>query len=134
VTLIRQEAAWMARGWQALLRPLSIGLIAGLAAGTLLSEPWESFSWWAGSTPVQKNWLALWPLLSAFAALGALAAAFALGSRGLIGGCVVAALLHIAHFYYAMGTTLLLKSITMLVLGALLLWGARLLNRRSARA
>jgi hypothetical protein len=133
VALIRKEATWMARGWQALLRPLSIGLIAGLAAATLLSQPWESFTWWAGSTPVRQNWLALWPLLSALAALGALAAAFALGSRGLIGGCVIAALLHISHFYYAMGASLLLKSITLLVLGALLLCGARLLNRRSAR-
>ena len=34
-----------------------------------------------------------------------------------MGVCVVAALLHAAHFYYAMGTTLMIKSLTMLAVG-----------------
>jgi len=125
--LIRKEPAWMASGRQTLVRPITIGLIAGLATATLLSHPFDSFSW--GITQPRANWLALWPMLSAFASLGALAAAFALGSRGLMAICVVAALLHISHFYYAMGTTLLVKSVTMLVLGALLLAVAWYLKR-----
>jgi uncharacterized membrane protein len=43
--------------------------------------------------------------------------------------CVVAALLHLSHFYYTMGTTLLIKSATLLVLGAALLAGAHVLKR-----
>ena len=70
----------------------------------------------------------VWPLLSAIGALAALAAAFALGSRGLSAVCVIAALLHLSHFYYAMGTSLLVKSVTMVALGAVLLYGARQLR------
>lgn len=129
--LIRNEPAWMARGWQTLLRPVSVGLIVGLAAATLLSHPFDSFSLGL-SIEHRQNWLALWPMFSALASLAALAAAFALGSRWLTGACVVAVLLHVSHFYYAMGTTLLIKSMTMLVLGALLLGWARFLKRRDS--
>jgi hypothetical protein len=133
--LIRREAAWMARGWQALLRPASTGLIVGLAAATLVSQPFESLQWiWGDSNSAAQRWLSLWPLLSALAALGALCAAFALGSRALVGVCVVAALMHLSHFYYLMGTSLLIKSITMLVLGALMLAGAAALKKRGAPA
>jgi hypothetical protein len=132
VLLVRTEAAWMARRWQAILRPAAGGLIVGLAIGTLLSYPMESLRWWTDRMDAHEQWLALWPLLSALAALGALAAAFALGSRGLMGVCVAAALLHISHFYYAMGTSLLVKSITLLILGGLMLWGARHVRRMGA--
>jgi len=67
--LIRKEAVWMARGWQTILRPVSIGLIAGLAFATLLSHPLESFPWGNSSLAERQNWLALWPLLSALATL-----------------------------------------------------------------
>jgi hypothetical protein len=128
---IRREPAWMAAGRQAIVRPATVGLIVGLAVATLLSHPFESFSW-GGEAVHRKDWLALWPMLSALGALGALAAAFALGNRGLVATCVVAALLHAAHFYYAMGTSLLVKSATMLVLGALLLGAAHRLKRGRA--
>lgn len=129
--LVRREPAWMAAGRQALARPVTVGLIAGLAAATLVSHPFDSFSWdHAGQA--RQGWLALWPMLSAFAALGALVAAFALGSRGLMGVCVVAALMHASHFYYAMGTSLLVKAITMLVLGAALLGAAHHLRKAPA--
>jgi hypothetical protein len=125
---VRSEPAWVAAGRQDLMRPIAVGLIAALAVGTLVSYPLDAFAW---GTPGhgRGGWLALWPLLSALTALGALAGAFALGNRGLIGVCVVAALLHASHFYYAMGTTLLVKSLTMIVLGAALLAGARYLRR-----
>lgn len=122
--LIHHEPAWIARGWAPLLRPALTGLIVGIAFATLVSYPLESFRWW-GSAPVRQDWLALWPLLSAGAALAAVAAAFALGSRALMGACIVAVLLHVSHFYYALGTSLLLKSFLMLLMGAALLGAAR---------
>ena len=121
---IRQEPAWIARGWAPVLRPALTGLIVGVAFATLISYPLESFRWW-GSAPVRTDWLALWPLLSAGAALAAGAAAFALGSRALMGACIVAVLLHVSHFYYALGTSLLLKSLLMLLMGAALPFAAR---------
>jgi hypothetical protein len=126
-TLVRREAQWMAQRAQALWRPVGSGLVIGLALGTLLSQPFDTVLW-IFDTARDQGGLALWPLLSAAAALAALAAAFALGNRGLLGLCIFAALLHLSHFYYVMGTSLLLKSITLLALGALLLVGARLLR------
>ncbi len=122
--LIRHEPTWISRGWAPVLRPALTGLIIGIAFATLISYPLESFRWW-GSAPVRTDWLALWPLLSAGAALAAVAAAFALGSRALMGAGIVAVLLHMSHFYYALGTSLLLKSLLMLVMGAALLFAAR---------
>jgi len=115
--LIRKEPAWMAAGRHEVARPVATGLIVGLAFGTILSQPFESLAF-LGAGSVRENWLAIWPLLSALASLGALLAAFALGARGLMGICVLAALLHMSHFYYAMGTSLLLKSLMMMVMGA----------------
>ncbi len=122
--LIRHEPGWIARGWAPVLRPALTGLVVGIAFATLISYPLESFRWW-GSAPVRTDWLALWPLLSAGAALVAVAAAFALGSRALMGTCIVAVLLHVSHFYYALGASLLLKSLLMLLMGAALLFAAR---------
>jgi hypothetical protein len=126
---ILKEPAWMAAGRQAIVRPATVGLVVALAVGTLLSQPFESFTW-LHSGNVRQGWLAIWPLLSALAALGGLAAAFALGHRGLTATCVVAALMHASHFYYAMGASLLFKSATMIVLGALLLGAAHSLRQR----
>lgn len=121
---IRHEPVWIARGWAPVLRPALTGLVVGIAFATLVSYPLESFRWW-GSAPVRTDWLALWPLLSAGAALAAVAAAFALGSRALMGTCIVAVLLHVSHFYYALGTSLLLKSLLMLLMGGAMLFAAR---------
>ncbi len=128
---ILREPAWMAGGRQAIVRPATVGLVVALAVGTLLSQPFESFTW-LHSSNARQGWLAIWPLLSALAALGGLAAAFALGHRGLTATCVVAALMHASHFYYAMGASLLLKSATMIVLGALLLGAAHYLRQRTS--
>ena len=114
--LIRFEPAWMARRWQVVLRPVLAGLVVGLGFATLASHPFESFHWF-GSSPAAPTWLSLWPLLSALVALAGIAAAFALGDRALMGVCAVAALLHVSHFYYELGTSLLLKSLLMLVMG-----------------
>lgn len=127
--LIRREAAWMARGWQPVLRPIATGLIVGLAFATLASHPFETFRWF-GSGDADVGALALWPLLSALGALGAVAAAFALRQRALMAVCIVAVLLHVSHFYYALGSSLLTKSLLMLAMGGISIAIARTLSAK----
>jgi uncharacterized membrane protein len=67
------------------------------------------------------DWLAIFPLLSIALALFAAYGAFRVRSHGLLGFAVLAALLHLARFYYLYGTTLLWKSVIMLCAGAALL-------------
>ncbi len=122
--LMRNEPGWMARGWQPVARPVLTGLIVGLAFATVASQPFESLRWF-GAGPAPQHWLALWPMLSALAALGGIAAAFALRSRALMGACALAVLLHVSHFYYALGTSLLLKSLLMLAMGGALVLAAK---------
>jgi hypothetical protein len=120
--LMRREPVWIARGWAPVLRPVLGGLIVGLGFATLTSQPFESFRWLGDTRAARPDWLALWPMLSALGAFAGIAAGFALRSRALMGACMAAALLHLSHFYYALGTSLLLKSLLMLVLGAALLF------------
>lgn len=127
--LVRTEATWMAQGRQAIARPAAVGLIVGLAWATLLSQPLEALH----LADMRQGWLAIWPLLSALAALAALAGAFALGNRGLTAVCILAALAHVSLFYYAMGTTLLVKAAAMIALGAILLGAAHALKRGVSR-
>ena len=126
----------MAEGRDTLLRPVTHGLIAALAMAPLATHP-ASF-WMAlgmGSAHVLTDGApastALWPLLSIFLALLSLALAYALRNRPLMGIAIVFALLEVSAFYYVLGTTLLVKSIIMLVLGALLLGSARFLSTES---
>jgi hypothetical protein len=133
VWLIRSEAAWAARGWQSVLRPVGTGLVVGLAFATLVSHPFESWRWFGAGEP-DIGGFALWPLLSATGALIATAAAFALRQRGLMAVCVVGTLLHVAHFYYALGTSLLIKSLLMGAMGAVLLLAARRLSLKTESA
>jgi len=123
---LRNEAAWVSRGRATLARPLITGLVAGLAFGTLASEPLEALRWFGGDRGAGS--LALWPLLSAAAALAALAAAFAQGRRALMALCAVAALLHVATFYFALGATLLAKSLLMLGVGIACIAASRALR------
>ena len=119
--LVRREPVWMARGWAPVLRPMLSGAVVGLAFATLGSQPFESLRWLGERSAARPDWLALWPLLSALGALAGAAAGFALRSRALMGASVFAALLHVSHFYYALGTSLLLKSLLMLATGAAML-------------
>lgn len=107
------------------------GLIGGLAFATLASHPFESFRWFGGEG-AHVGHLALWPLLSALGALGALAAAFELRRRGLMAMCVLAALMHVGHFYYVLGTSLLVKSLLMLMMGGVFLAGAYVLRSKES--
>jgi hypothetical protein len=103
------------KGW--LPRPMINGLIVGLAYATLISYPLDALE--------SKHVLSVWPLLSAIASLGAIVAAFAHRSRGLMALCIIATVLHVSHFYYQMDTSLLIKSMIMMVLGVAFLAGAR---------
>jgi hypothetical protein len=126
---VRKETDWVSGGWASLARPIIDGLIVGLAVATLASQPFESFRWFGDGSADAGN-LALWPLLSALGALGALAAAFALRRSALMVLCAIAAPLHVAHFYYALGTSLLVKSLLMLAMGAASLAAARFLRSK----
>ena len=126
--VVIKEPAWMARQRQEIIRPLATGLIVALAVGTLVSDPVEALLLWE-SRYATSGWLTLWPVLSAFAALGALVGAYALGQRALAAVCVGAALLHISHFYYSMGIPLLAKAGMMIALGIVLVFAARQLRR-----
>lgn len=126
---IRSEASWAGHSWAPALSSIITGLIGGLAFATLASHPFESFRWFGGQA-VGVDYLALWPLLSALGALGALTAAFELRQRGLMAMCVVAALLHISHFYYTLGASLLIKSLLMVTMGAVCLVGAHSLRAK----
>ena len=123
---IRHEAAWVARGWVALAQPIVTGLIAGLAFATLASQPFDDMRWFGAHASDGSQ--ALFPVLSALAALAALAAAFAQGRRALMALCAIAALLHASSFYYALGASLLVKSLLMLVAGVACLAAARMLR------
>ena len=125
--IARNEAAWIARGFAPIVRPVATGLIVALALGTLASEPWALLVG-TGSHGGQTS-LAPWPLLSALAALGALAAAFALGGMGLAAVCIAAAIGHVFHLYYSLDATLLAKAATLAVIGAgclALAWATRM--------
>lgn len=132
-TLIRTEAHWMAHQRQALVRPALSGLIVGLAFATMASHPFELFDMRRQHFE-DTGYLALWPFLSALLAAGAIAAGFALRSRALMGIAFVGALIHISHFYYALGTSLLSKSVLMVVMGILFIGVAVMLKRGAARA
>lgn len=134
--LAAHEAQWMAAGRESLLRPVTHGLIAALAIAPLATHP--ATFWLAlglGSSQVMTDGspgaTALWPLLSMGLDLLALALAFNLRNRALMGVAIIFGLLEISGFYYVLGTTLLVKSVTMLVLGAVLLLSARRLGMES---
>jgi Domain of unknown function (DUF4401) len=129
--LIRSEARWMAQARQALVRPAISGLIVGLAFATLASHPIEAFDW-RRQHFADSGYLALWPLLSALLAAAAIAAGFALRSRALMGIAFVGALIHVSHFYYALGTSLLSKSLLMVVMGGVFIGVAVVLKRGAA--
>jgi hypothetical protein len=129
--VVSRAPAWRGTARASIAQPVAAGLVASLAVATLLSEPLEAIAFLASPGAVHEA-VAWWPFLSAIAALGALAAAFALGSRGLMALSIAAALLHLAHFYYAMGTPLLVKSAIMIAIGCALVAAGRRSRRRAA--
>jgi hypothetical protein len=132
--LIAREAQWMARSWRRIARPALTGLLVGLAVATWVSEPLGSLQFWAPSSAAHANWLVLWPLLAVATALFAATCAFRLRHHALLGVAIAGALLHVMQFYYVLGTTLVVKSYIMLVVGGVLLIAARLARQRASSA
>lgn len=135
--LVRNEVQWMADGRDRLLRPVTQGLIGGLAIAPLATHP--STFWTAlGMGPARiltdgsAQATALWPLLAMFLAILSLALAFTLQNRALMGLAILFALLEIGGFYYVLGTTLLVKSLIMIALGVALLGVAQVFAKEPA--
>ena len=134
VWLLRTEASWMAHGREKVLGPVTHGLIAALTIAPLASHP--SVFWFVlglhSRGDVDAGWVWLWPLLAALLVLLALGLGFALRNVALVGLAILFGLLEVSCFYYVLGTTLLVKSIVMLLLGAGLLLAAKLSRRAPA--
>jgi uncharacterized protein DUF4401 len=129
---IVNEAKWMAQPAAArIIRPALTGLLLALTFGTFASEPLEALEWFRSTGARPENWLVLWPLLNALLALCAAFGAFRLRNKALLGVAIAAALLHVGQFYFLLGTTLVVKSIIMLGVGAALVIAGMSLRRKS---
>ena len=124
------ETQWMARGVASFARPAITGLLLGLALGGIGAEPESMLVLGPDDIGRDFNAWALLPLLSIALAMFAAWVAFSLRNAGLLGLGVVAALVHLARFYYLYGTTLTLKAVIMLAVGLVLLGAGRLLGRK----
>ena len=131
--LLRQEPKWMANGARGFARPALTGLLLCAAFGGVVSEPLNFLALGVEEMGIPFNVWALFPLLSIALSMYAAYAAFSVRSYGLIGVAVFGALVHLSRFYYLYGTTLLWKSMLMLIIGAALLLAARLLAPRPER-
>lgn len=119
VLIVLHEARWMATRASGLLRATTAALIVTLAYATPLTQPFAGLI--TRDSDGSRDWLALWPLLSLLAAGVATAAAWQQGQRALLGLCGAGLLVHLAHVYYALGISLIAKSVVMLLMGAALL-------------
>lgn len=117
--LAAHEARWMATRLAGLLRTTLTALTVALAFATPLTQPFAGLI--TRESDGSRDWLALWPLLSLFAAGIATAIAWQQGQRLLTGLCGAGLLVHVAHVYYALGVSLIAKSLVMLLTGAALL-------------
>jgi len=131
VWLLRTESRWMASNLRAFARPAITGLLLGLALSGIATEPVTMLLFGLQSLGIRFSWYALFPLLSIALAVFAAYCAFGLRSFGLVGVAVFAALVHLARFYYLYGTTLLWKSLIMLVVGVALFAAAAALQARA---
>ena len=130
IAAIVSETRWMGQAAARVVRPALTGMLLALTFGTFASEPRDAFGWLRPSGTAPEDWLVLWPLLNAAAALVAGLGAFHLRNKALLGAAIAAALLHVGQFYFLLGTSLVVKSVIMVGVGMLLLgWGVVL--RRS---
>lgn len=127
--LVRREAAWMARGAAKFARPAFAGMLLGLSFGGVVTEPLSPFVLGIQEMGLPFNLWSVFPLLSIGLAVYAAYLAFRVQSYGLMGVAILGALVHLSRFYYLYGTTLLQKSVLMLLIGAALLGIAMALRR-----
>lgn len=127
--LVTKESAWMAGPARKILRPALTGLLVALALGTFASEPIAAFDVWTPPGEPRTNWLVLWPLLAVGTSMFAGYCALRLRNNALVGVAIAGALLHVVQFYFLLGTTLLVKSVIMLIVGGLLVAAGNALRR-----
>jgi hypothetical protein len=127
IALVRFEPRWMGRREAALIRAMITAVLITLAIATPLTDPFAG--WFVRESDGARNWLALWPLLSLLASAAAAAIAFHQRAHVLLAFCLAGVLLHAGHFYYALGVSLLSKSVLMLLAGLALLGTGRMLGR-----
>ncbi|HEV7609009.1 MAG TPA: DUF4401 domain-containing protein [Steroidobacteraceae bacterium] len=132
--LIRNEAQWMSGGLRVLARPLLIGVLLGLATGGIDVLPINVFGLGLQRGGMPFSWWALFPFLNVGLAMASAYGAYLVRSNALLGSAVLAALLHLANFYYMYGTTLMWKSLIMAVAGAALLLAGIALLEKEARS
>jgi hypothetical protein len=132
--LMRREARWMSSGAREYARPALIGVLVALAVGGIATEPFASLFFTMNGLGLPFSWWALFPLLSIALAGFAGYGAFQLRSTGLLGFAILMVLLNLSRFYYLYGTTLLWKSLIMLVVGSAMLAASLCLQRRDAAA
>jgi uncharacterized membrane protein len=124
--LALREEYWMSQGREILLRPATYGLIAALSIAPLATHPGMFWSALGGSTSARVTvGVVLWPLMAVLLAMLAMALAFAVRNRALMGLAILFGLFEVSSFYYILGTTLLVKSLIMIALGAILMAAAR---------
>ncbi|MCU0755047.1 MAG: DUF4401 domain-containing protein [Xanthomonadales bacterium] len=124
VLIVIHEARWMATRAAGLLRAVITALIVVLAVATPLTQPFAGL--FMRDSDGSRDWMALWPLLSLCAAGIATAVAWQQRQRILLALCGAGLLIHVAHFYYALGVSLIAKSLVMLLMGVGLLGLARM--------
>jgi hypothetical protein len=132
VWLIRSEPRWMSRAWRTHARPLLTGLLVCAALGGVVTEPYLFRAIGPETWGLHFSWHALFPLLSLALSLLAAYGAFRVRSAGLLGLAICGGLLHLARFSYFYGSTLLMKSVILLCLGAAMLAAGLWLQRRLA--
>jgi hypothetical protein len=130
IWLIRNEPQWMTRGWRKFARPMLTGFLVCAALGGAATEPFAYLALGAETWGLHFSWHALFPLLSVALSLFAAYGAFRVRSTGLLGLAIVGALINLMRFSYFYGTTLLMKSLILLCLGAFMLLMAAWLQRR----
>lgn len=131
IWLRRTEPRWMGGRLASFARPAVTGLLLGIALAGICAEPTTLLLLGTDDIGRDINAWALFPLLSIALALFAAYTAFRLRSAALSGLSIVAALAHLARFYYLYGTTLTLKAMIMFAVGLVLLGAGRLLGRHA---
>ncbi len=129
--LTEREPRWMASRAHAFARPALSGLLLGLAAGGIVTEPLGIFLLGEEQLGLRLGWWSLFPLLSIALAVFAMVCAHRVGSAGIAGVAILAALVHLSRFYYLYGTTLLWKSLIMVAVGAVLFGAGFALAKRA---
>ena len=124
----------MSSGAREFARPAVTGMLLALAAGGIATEPFATMFVNMNGLGMALSWWALFPLLSIALAAFAGYCAFQLRSAGLLGFAILAVLMNLSRFYYLYGTTLLWKSLIMLVAGVILLAASLWLQKRDAVA